>query len=171
MTSSLLCSARIVLVVVLPLLSSMPMAANARPLNAPPGTPTLISPRNGGNVAYSDWITFVWHSSADADPGDQVTYKMMICRQHTTETLYVDVVDTTTTLNLPYDMDKSSTYIWCVWAQDQWGNVSLSSQKWSCSNFPSGNADGIPPNGVPDISDVVYIIAFIFGGGPAPNPI
>ena len=41
-------------------------------------------------------------------------------------------------------------------------------QNFTTSTCKCGDADG---SGAIDISDAVYLIAYIFGGGPAPNPI
>jgi len=49
------------------------------------------------------------------------------------------------------------------WIEESSIEVSLSIDNWRC-----GDAD---LSGNVDIDDVVYLIAYIFGGGPAPNPI
>jgi len=40
----------------------------------------------------------------------------------------------------------------------------------SCEGVIIGNADGSPPPPPIDIDDVVYLIAYIFTGGPPPTP-
>ena len=41
-------------------------------------------------------------------------------------------------------------------------------QDFSTASCKCGDADG---SGAIDISDAVFLIAYIFGGGPAPNPL
>jgi hypothetical protein len=57
--------------------------------------------------------------------------------------------------------DDSLTY--CGWNIDNVRLVSYACQFWTC-----GDADG---NDIVNIADGVYLISYIFGGGPAPDPI
>ena len=160
---------------VLSILFLLPIAISyAAPLNSPPGAFSLVSPTSGVHI-QSENITFVWHPSIDPDAGDQVTYDLVILINYSiAETLSVDLADTSITVSLScgyYHGYAAMSYSWRIWAKDQWGNRTPSTQQWYFSNFPAGNADGFPPCAIPDISDAVFLITYIFFGGAAPDPI
>ena len=64
-------------------------------------------------------------------------------------------------------LDWSEKYWWKVKAQDLIGAEIGSSQVFQFRTMTPGDNDG---NGVVNITDIVYVINFLFAGGPLPVP-
>ena len=74
-----------------------------------------------------------------------------------------DIADNQETVRLRWTMGETSdSMTYCGWNIDDVRLVS-----YNCFDFICGDADG---SGEVDIDDVVYLIAFIFSGGPSPDP-
>jgi hypothetical protein len=70
---------------------------------------------------------------------------------------------------LDSDTDTSIVYDYLIIAEDASGNLSAHSSilNTSVPSYVCGDADG---NGAINISDAVFLVAYIFGGGYAPDP-
>jgi hypothetical protein len=110
---------------------------------------------------------FIWSLSADPDPLDSVLY-----------TLYI-ALDSNFTFQTQIPNLPSSSYIYedsLAWGTRYWWKVKAvdtkSAETWS-DNILSfrtvtlGDAGG---DGVVNVTDVVFLVAYIFGGGPEPVP-
>ena|GEM_PF-586546 len=140
--------------------------------NSAPAAFKLVAPADGGMVIGSN-PTMVWETAPDSDPGDFVLYTLQVSLDSTfgTSTEYDHIDDTT--LFLPLSLDLNSEYFWRVLAEDLNADSTWSTETYSfltevttcCVNRGDINDDG----GVePDISDLVYLVAFMFSGGPEP---
>lgn len=131
----------------------------------------LVGPGSGvGGDVYSQRPEFIWTSSSDADPFDQVAYILQVAldSNFTFQVSTSGLLDTTYTID--YDLDWDTDYWWRVKATDLQEAVTFSSEvfrfltvSWICGD---ANADGVA-----NITDAVYLIQYIFSGGPPPDPL
>jgi hypothetical protein len=134
--------------------------------NQIPGSFSLITPDLGA-VLSNPLPTFGWEESLDGDPYDQISYTLFYGTDpEFSGATVVGELDsnayTPTTL-----LDAGSDYYWKVTAFDLFGGEINSSQIFNFS-FPTlGDANG---DGILNVGDAVYLIAFIFKGGPGPEP-
>jgi len=130
-----------------------------------PSAPSLVEPIDGlttGNLTP----TFVW--SAVDDGGSPVTYTLELVYGSPTPTdtvAYAGLTDTL--LILPDSLPADVAVSWNVTVQDLAGNPASSANfTFNTSSFVCGDANGSGTG--PDISDLVYLVAFMFNGGPPP---
>ncbi len=134
--------------------------------NLPPLPFDLISPADGGDIA-GRMVTFDWAASTDPDPYDYITY-----------TLFYDdnpAMSSPSTVNemdstwyaLPNPLEFGTTYYWKVRAKDRFDGQTYGSEIFSFTTIPQGDADG---DGAINIADAIYILRYVFGLGPAPEP-
>ncbi len=137
----------------------------------PPAQPTLIEPINEDTVSYAAQ-SFSW-SVVDKEPqGTPVRYDLQVA----TDVGFTGIVKAVS--NIAATSYENATPLpdgvqlfWRVRAIDLAGNtLGFSSPESFVTNvaFVCGDADG---NGAISIADAVYLINYIFSGGPAPAPI
>jgi len=112
--------------------------------------------------------TFGWTASTDPDPYDTLTYNLTIAidSNFTFVQQIPNLTDTSHTLTT--DLQWGKQYWWNVKANDRHGGETWSPQVLTFRTVTLGDANN--SNNV-DISDVVYLIAYIFSGGSAPSPL
>jgi hypothetical protein len=131
--------------------------------NVPPNIPSNPSPLNGAtNVDVTADLSW---TGGDPD-GDTVTYDVYLGNASSPPLIAANLPTTTYD---PGQLRYSSTYYWKIVARDEHG-AETTGPIW---NFQTkivicGDANG---DGIVDISDAVYLISYIFAGGPAPNPL
>ncbi|MCJ7458941.1 MAG: SBBP repeat-containing protein, partial [candidate division Zixibacteria bacterium] len=129
----------------------------------PPDTFSLVSPFNDTIIYRFPIITFDWTSPIDPDPWDTVRYDLYIS---TSLTFHPDSTLVHTNLWTSEETDTLSfgKYFWKVRAYDNhlstWSN-----QTWSLNLCMAG--DGNCDCRI-TVSDVVYLVNFLFKGGSPP---
>jgi len=145
---------------------SILMNLNQAPGNSPPYPFALLSPTDGDTT--SSVVEFHWAKTQDVNLSDQIRYDLYIIHtsfgasSETDTTIHSDLVKNTLT-----DTLKVGRYSWKVKAKDNWGAGTWSLQTWHFIYFIRGdvNADSSV-----NVSDVVYLINYLFIGGPPPDP-
>jgi M6 family metalloprotease-like protein len=145
---------------------SILMNLTQTPGNSPPYPFPLLSPADGDTT--SSVVEFHWAKTQDVNLGDQIRYDLHITHvvfgfpSDTTFIIHSNLVrnDYTDTLDI-------GRYEWRVKAKDNWGAETWSKQTWHFIYFIRGdvNADSSV-----NVSDVVYLINYLFIGGPPPDP-
>jgi hypothetical protein len=134
------------------------------PANQPPNPFSLLTPPDGGRVLSV--VALDWQTPYDPNFGDQIRYDLYVSTTPNFDpdstTVYDSLVISRLTTNLDID-----TYHWKVKAYDNWGAQRWSNQTWSFYVSLRGDPNG---DGVIDIVDVVYLINYLFLGGPPPDP-
>jgi hypothetical protein len=143
--------------------------------NLPPDSFNLISPND---TVFSGFpVTLTWETTMDPNPGQSVYYYVVITTSpdFSDSVVFDGVIDTFFTFDGSLEGGKglttldSATYFWKVYASDAWGLATASNQTNSFGvEYFKGDANG---DGVIDISDVVYLINYLFIHGPAPVPL
>jgi hypothetical protein len=64
--------------------------------------------------------------------------------------------------------EDSTVYWWKVRAQDKWGEGRWSSEIWTFDMENYGDANG---DGQIDVSDLIFLINYLFIGGSPPEPL
>jgi hypothetical protein len=109
-----------------------------------------------------------WTQSIDIDPLDQVSYALHLAID--SNFTFVNVIPGIS--NSQYtpsnELFWGTRYWWRVKALDLNGGETWSSHVFRFRTMALGDADG---NGTVNISDVVFLINYIFAGGAAPNPL
>ncbi len=123
--------------------------------------PVLAMPADGARVTVP--VSLTWDQAASA-----TTYFLQVDDDSTFATPKIEVVVNTNNYSASA-LDDRTHYYWRVK-----GNTVCPSNEWSlrrsfgtCS-YVSGDANG---SGTVDISDVVFLISYIFGNGAAPSPL
>jgi hypothetical protein len=134
------------------------------PPNSPPTTPSNPVPADlSVNVQRN--VTLSW-SGGDPDPGDIVTYDVYLGTSNPPQKVAASQSSLSYTPLTPLLIETQ--YYWRVQAWDNRDAFSIS-PLWTFVTAPlCGDADGSESV---DISDAVYLINYIFGGGPAPDPL
>ena len=134
------------------------------PPNAQPFTPSNPVPADLSiNVLRN--ATISW-TGGDPNPGDVVTYDVYLGTSNPPQK--VSTRQASSFYIPPTLLTPETQYYWRVQAWDE-HDLFAFGPTWTFTTGPiCGDADG--SNNV-DISDAVYLISYIFGGGPAPNPL
>jgi hypothetical protein len=136
----------------------------------PPQFPELWLPGPDETVEY-ELQGFFWMSVSMSDRGSDVYYQLQVSTDSTFAAAEVDVSDLNDNLYVNHaGLSPASTYYWHVRSYDAAGNspgFTEYSRFFTAKNFVCGDADS---SGEADIDDVVYLIAYIFSGGPPPEP-
>ncbi len=103
-----------------------------------------------------------WSSIAAAQE-----YQLQIAEDAGFATLAVDVVVGDTSYSAASLTDQT-TYFWRVRALGCPNNPWTPTQEFRVCNFVAGDADA---SGIASVGDAVFVIQYIFGGGPAPSPL
>lgn len=138
-------------------------------VNSTPTAFSLLSPPNGASPALPFNVPeFTWQNSLDIDPGDSVKFTLQLAIDPSFSFMS-QITGLTSPNYLPATpLEWGRRYWWRVKAEDKSTGVRWSNETFDFKIMALGDADG---SGTVTISDVVYLINYIFGGGPAPNPI
>ena len=124
-------------------------------------------PANGAtNVAISPAPTMTW-TGGDPNPGDAVYYDVYF---GTELPLILVSPNQTTAAFTPGALVSDQTYLWRIDSKDLLG-ATTQGVTWlftTSGTYVCGDADG---SGSVTISDAVFLINYIFSGGPAPDPL
>jgi len=132
--------------------------------NEPPQT---AATPDGASEIYTIDEDFLWTSAVEPD-GDQVYYSWAFGDGDTSD--WMGPYDSGDTCMVGHTWSSSGDYDVTVSVKDRFDAVAAS---WSdpfavtVTDIVYGDADG---NSIVNISDAVYLIAYIFGGGDPPNP-
>ncbi len=134
--------------------------------NYPPDPFSLLLPEDQDTVIKPVFLD--WEDASDPNPSDRVTYTLFVSTSDQFIPESTLVIDSLTMSQTDVSLEKDSTlYWWKVRAQDRWGEVRWSNEIWSFDLENYGDANG---DGQINISDVVFLINYLFIGGPAPQP-
>ena len=122
---------------------------------------SLLSPQTTDSVKTP--VTLTWQKPIDPDPNDTIRYDLYLGRfADSTEVYKYSLFDTTFTDSLGL-----GTWHWKVKAYDKCGTEIWSNQNWSFYVYVCGNCNW-DSLGQITVADVVYLINYLFKGGPAP---
>jgi hypothetical protein len=136
------------------------------PGNSPPYPFPLLSPPDDDTT--SSIVEFHWAKTQDVNLSDQIRYDLYIIHTSfggspaTDTTIHSDLVKNTHTETLCF-----GRYEWKVKAKDNWGAETWSKQTWHFIHFIRGDVNG---GGQINLNDVVYLLNYLFIGGPPPDP-
>lgn len=136
--------------------------------NQPPQEFNLLTPASG-DVFEGAQPTFTWESAGDPDAYDSVVYSFT----YDTDSLFSNPAIIS---NLPasnytvLNSLGSGRYFWRVTARDLFGEETGSSSTFMViiRAHICGDANG---DEIPNVGDAVFLINFVFKGGPPPDPI
>lgn len=139
-------------------------------VNNVPSAPVAINPEETTSPLYNMQPTFNWTESFDVDPFDTVHYKLHLAidSDFAFETLIDLIPENSYTLTFP--LEYKEHYWWKVDAIDKSNNITTSNvlHFWtSCCIGIRGNVDSDALDQI-DISDLVFLVAFMFQGGDEP---
>ncbi|MCX6832775.1 MAG: dockerin type I repeat-containing protein, partial [candidate division Zixibacteria bacterium] len=157
------------------LISQVPVTPIVVPTfeNLPPTAAALLTTADTTFTGFP--CDLEWTSATDPNPGHIVSYRVVVARQaNFSDSVAVEVGTATTyTFNGRLWQSKAVTdtarYYWKVYAHDDWNESTASVDSRSFKVlYQCGDASG---DRIVDISDAVYLIAYIFSGGAAPVPL
>jgi hypothetical protein len=127
----------------------------------------LVTPEDSAQLSELA-PTFTWTASGDADPYDQTRYTLYYSTDSTfaTATSISDL--DTTAYTVPDPFEYGLVYYWRVKAYDLFSGETMSEHTFVFTTLTLGDANG---DGTVNIGDAVYIISYVFKGGPAPEPL
>ena len=147
------------------------------PDNAEPYKPVALAPEDGEVDLDHENINSIWWSGGDPD-GDSVTYEVFlddfsppVTLRNTTD--FTGQYDVCAVGVSEIEFDPETTYYWQVVAEDTLLQTNTS-DIFSFTTAPAGptcvcgDANG---DGSVNVGDAVYIINYVFKGGPAPVPL
>jgi hypothetical protein len=135
--------------------------------NQPPDPFSLLLPVDQDTVIRPAFLD--WEDASDPNPSDRVTYTLYVSSSDEFIPESTIVTDNLTMSQSDISLEKDSmVYWWKVRAQDKWGETRWSNEIWSFDLENYGDANG---DGQINISDVVFLINYLFIGGPAPLPL
>ncbi|UCB53690.1 MAG: dockerin type I repeat-containing protein [Candidatus Zixiibacteriota bacterium] len=135
--------------------------------NLPPEPFSLILPADQDTVGEP--VSFDWEDAYDPNSSDQVTYLLYVSSSDqfpAESTLVIDSLISSEGTASP--QQDGLVYWWKVRAQDKWGEASWSTQVFSFRLESYGDVTG---DGTINLGDVVFLINFLFKGGPPPEPV
>ena len=145
-------------------------------VNQPPDPFSLVEPASGYQMASPEEdVTFVWNLTTDQDPTDVVTHYTLWLSLDPIFGTYVEVDNISDTSATPYlTLDNDTLYYWKVRANDLASGETWSSEVFQlltaysgCCVDTRGNIDGDASDNV-DITDMTFIVDYLFGGGATP---
>ncbi len=145
-------------------------------VNQPPDPFSLLSPADGYQMLVEgESIIFNWQSTVDQDPVDLAThYSFWVSLDPAFGTYLEYTYLTDTSLTPLLTLDNDTLYHWKVKAHDLGGGETWSTETYhfltpstGCCIGDRGNINGDAADEV-DISDLTYLVDYLFGGGPAP---
>jgi len=136
------------------------------PANQPPYPFSLFLPTDGDSVCSP--VTLDWQTPYDPNFGDQIRYDLYVSTVPNFDPDSTTIHDSLGFSRFTTNLDIKRYYYWKVKAYDNWGAQRWSNQTWSFYVSLRGDTNG---DGIIDISDVVYLINYLFIGGPLPVPL
>jgi hypothetical protein len=137
--------------------------------NSAPAPFSLLTPLSGIAAPLTTLQpTFSWGTALDPDPFDSVSYAFYIALDSSFFFANQAAGLVATSHTVTDSLQWSRRYWWKVRAIDLNGGSTWSNQVFTFRTVTPGDADN---NGVVSLSDVVYLVNYIFGGGPAPQPL
>jgi hypothetical protein len=134
-----------------------------------PGLFSLLAPTNGIGAAVNGLLpTFHWTAAATPDSTDTVRYTLIVAVDSNFNFSHQSTSILSTSHDLGYALSWNQRYWWKVKATDQFGDSTWSREVFTFRTMTLGDANN---DGAVDISDVVYLINYIFAAGSAPNPL
>ena len=133
--------------------------------NTSPTSFSLISPIENDSVIAP--VTFYWETSMDSDPNDTLRFDLYLSSSVVFDPDSTTIHDSLSDTTLTDSLDVGHWY-WKVKAYDNRGAETWSNEIWTFYvelGFLYGDANG---DGVINSADVVYLINYLFKGGPAP---
>lgn len=141
-------------------------------LNSENSAPThfdLIAPANSFEPALTTTTPLLeWTQSNDIDPFDQVSYAVHLALDSNFSFASISSGIDGTSWQPSEPLNWGTKYWWKVKATDLSTGVTWSNQVYHFRIMRPGDPDG---NGQISISDAVFLINYIFAGGPAPVPL
>jgi hypothetical protein len=135
--------------------------------NQPPNPFSLLFPEDKDTVIRA--VSLDWEDASDPNLSDQVTYTLYVSSSNQFIPESTLVIDNLTLSQSHVSLQKDSmVYWWKVRAQDRWGKTRWSNEIWS---FDLENYGDVSGDGQINVSDVVFLINYLFIGGPAPQPL
>jgi hypothetical protein len=136
-----------------------------------PIIPTILDPVVDSVVDYQSQ-SYQWTAVTKKGEGTPVTYELQVSQDSTFVSLQISILDIASTsyLNVA-PLTPEATHYCRVKATDALMNTngfSSAHRFHTMGSYICGDADR---SGAVDISDVVYLIAYIFSGGSAPVPL
>ncbi len=134
--------------------------------NLTPASFDLVSPEDESVLEHNN-PQFTWTVATDGDSYDQVRYTLKYGTDSTfAEAISVEDIDSTS--YIPSNpLEPAAYYYWYVTAYDLFDGETVCAQTFSFSYSTSGDSNG---DGLVDVGDVVFLINYVFRGGPAPDP-
>ena len=126
-----------------------------------------LPPDTSGAAVETLTPEFLWTSSSDPDPLDSVLYTLLLSIDSS-----FSFVNEFSEINVPLytlteDLSWGTRYWWKVRADDTHAGETWSDNVLSFRTVTLGDANG---DGTTNVTDAVYLINYIFSGGPAPEP-
>jgi hypothetical protein len=134
--------------------------------NLPPEPFSLLVPADTDTATKP--VSFDWEDAFDPNPTDQVTYTLYLSSSEgfpAESTLVVEGLLLSQATASPEQ--DGLVYWWKVRAQDEWGEMSWSNEVYSFTLENYGDVNG---DGTTNLGDAVFLINFLFRGGPSPQP-
>jgi hypothetical protein len=136
--------------------------------NQPPQAFSLLTP-DSGDVLANGQPTFTWESVGDPDLYDSIVYSLT----YDTDSLFSDptIISNLPASNYPVPGPLGdSRYYWRVTAHDLFGGETGSNSTFMfiIGQYLCGDANG---DGGVNVGDAVFLISYVFKGGPAPDPV
>ncbi len=129
----------------------------------------LFLPTNTPEVALDNRTpTFVWNSTDDGYPYSTTSYSLYLANDSLFTFVNINDSLTENSFVLANPLAWGTRYWWKVRAQHQFNRERWSEQVFSFRTMTLGDPDG---NARIDVSDIVFIVNFIFAHGPAPVPL
>lgn|GEM_PF-830955 len=134
--------------------------------NLPPEPFSLILPADQDTV--SDPVAFDWEDAYDPNSADELTYTLFVSSSDQFPPESTMVIDSlTSSQGTASPQQDGLAYWWKVQASDPWGETSWSTQVFSFRLESYGDVTG---DGTINLGDVVFLINFLYRGGPSPEP-
>ncbi len=128
-------------------------------INYPPNTPAVLQP--GDSAILVNPNTSLSWSGGDPNYFDQLVYDVYFDTANPPQLVNSQ---SATTYN-PGTMEYGTTYYWQIMASD--ADTSITSPIWSFTTISLGDCNR---DAQVNISDVIYLVNYLFKYGPAPNP-
>ena len=126
--------------------------------------PTLPTPPTGATFVRAGSVQQLSAMAADSD-GDALYYRWAFDKGDTSAWMgpYANGV----ACSINHTWPSSGSYSISVFAKDYWDDCGAGSAPLNVTVYSCGDADG---NAIITISDAVFLINYIFAGGPEPSP-
>jgi hypothetical protein len=134
-----------------------------------PALPILIDPAADTVVEYQSQL-YQWTGVDKDTKGTPVNYQLQVSSDSTFATSQINTTGSPTSYSNTVPLTPATTYYCRVKATDAATNTSgftAARRFFTKASYVCGDADH---SGAVDISDAVYLISYIFAGGPAPVP-